>query len=435
MSSHTELRNSRLKKFVLTSVFGKFSSVFLQLFSLPVAAVALGNEGFARYSVVTSILAWLALSNLGMGPALAVRISAARGKGDDNLVRQLFSTASLVTFSISAAVALLALVLILNFDVSNQFLGGLEKSEGIENSIFIVVLIFFVTMNVAVVESAQLAFQEGHKLNIYVSMGMVVSAVSVILVSKWYPSVEAIVLAVNGPTLLARLANVLITLTRHPVLRASFQLVRGGLARTLLSEGVRFSAGGGVNNFLCHFFPIIIFAKVSSAVYVASLSAVTNAVILLASFFSMTSAPLLGALPEAKARNDTDWIRRIYVQVLRMNMLYSVVVACGVAFLGVQIFDIWYQGSIKPAQQLLAASGVYFILLALEVTNFTFLSALGFIKISSLLLVFKALLFSGLLYLLADANAGALPFMLGIAVNFAFSAVPLTIICYRSVNQ
>lgn len=434
MSKHSEERTRRLKKSILTSFVGKFSSIALQVVSMPIAAAALGNQGFAAYSVIASMLSWLALSNVGIGPALALRLSAALGKDDREAAADVFNSGRQLTLLISTIVAFAVIALILSVDVEGFFFGNIyDGQKSLRFSMLFVVFVFYCMANLSVIESAQIAFQESYRLNSFVSCGLLCSAVCVYLAAIGSPDIFLILVAVNLPNIIFRFINAFIFTRKLKFPRCPVRFHSAVPTKGLLSDGVRFSASGALNNFLSNFFSIIVLAKVCAASYVASFSAVINAIVLLASFFSISAVPLSGAVPEAKARNDVVWIKKMYIRVLFVNLIYASTVAILMAFFGADFFEFWYQGSISPDKDLFFASGVYFILLAVEVTNFSFLSATGLISRATIFLAGKAVIYAFALVLLVDQTVVAFPIWLGVSANFIFSMIPLTLISLKTI--
>ena len=59
----------------------------------------------------------------------------------------------------------------------------------------------------SVIEAVQSGFQEQYKLNSWMVLGNIVTLISLLIVSRFSPTIVGFILAVNGPGLLARLAN------------------------------------------------------------------------------------------------------------------------------------------------------------------------------------------------------------------------------------
>ena len=347
----------------------------------------------------------------------------------------ILSSAGMISRVVAISLAIFAGLAIFGTPAaSHVFRNYANNSFEILTSLTVVVGVFLFMTNLSVVESTQIALQEGYKLNTAIGFGTLFAALCVFMAAKTTPMVVTILLAVNLPTILARLWNAIYFIKVNTFLRYGFRRPNRAIASSLLKDGALFSFSGSVNNFLSHFFPIIVIGKICEPDYSASYSALIAALIIFSSFFSITAVPLLGALPEARIRNDFRWIRKVYIGVLRSNITFSIVVAAGLWLFGSELFAVWYQGKVNPSGAILKYSGLYFVLLSLEVTNFSFLSSLGHIRISSIFLAIKAILFVGLFLFLSNPVMMQLPFVLLILTNFLFSAIPLTVISWRSMR-
>jgi len=430
------VRDQNYFKAVISSLVARFSGLLLQVISLPVAAVALGADGFTIYSMITATLSWLTLSNFGLGPALTVRFSSELGTDKAEALQRSFSTASLITFAITLGVGLVALVTILATPLPLTLFHQFEsQAPEILLSLALVVGVFALTQNLSVVEAAQLGLQESYRLHRFTAAGTLVSAGAVFLTAAVAPRPAIILCAVQGPVLLARLLNVFDVLHRHQALRVRAGLFDGHVGRNLLANGLKFSMAGSVSNFLSHVAPIMIVGAACLPTYAASFTAVMNAVIILASIFSMTAAPLLGMVPEAKAREDWGWIERAYRRTMALNLGFAIVVLATFAVAGSTIFDRWYQHSLDFPPMLVTLSGIYLLTLSVDVTNHAFLAGLNRIGAIAFFSMLKAGVAALLLFVLADAAFPAMPFQVMTTASVLLSILPMSILFRLTVKS
>lgn len=423
----SKIRTANFKKSVISGVIGKFSSILLQVVSMPMAAYSLGNDGFAAYSIIASLLVWLGLSNLGVGPALVVKTSAALGAGDIQRVKALIRAAQKIILGMSTLVLVVFFLLIFSFDIESLLFSKVENvsSQELKIALVVVVITFFFMINLSVIESVQIARQETHVLNKFIAVGLLLSGVVVYLVSIHAPSVLLIIIAVNFPALMFRFVNAYRFCERNK--NFFWCDISVLMYSDILNDGVKFSVSGALNNFVSHFFPIIAFGMVYSVEKTAALSAVVNALIIFSSFYSLTTVPLSGALPEAKAKNDVNWIKNTYYKLALVNGLYSLVVCFVLYFFGEFVFNVWYRGSVAPSQDLLLSAGIYFVLLGLEVTNFSFLSSVGYLAFATKFLILKSIVYGGLVVFVVMHHSDVSPFYLLFIVTFSLSTLPLSI--------
>lgn len=437
MEVDNTLRTSRgrnIRTAILTSIVARLSGVLLQVVSLPFAAAALGNEGFALYAMMTAVLSWLSLSMLGLGPAITVSMSF-NSVGSSTDFRTIFSTGVICMLAISIALSIVASIAIFATRLPDTVF-ALYHNQGDEIilSLCVVIAVFFFSVNLSSVEAAQLALQQQGRYNTLIAIGTLLASIGVIVVAQGTPTPHTILISAQTPVIGARLINAAIFLYAIPHLLPSLRLVRVAIAKSLLVQGSRFAMAGSVNNFLTHIFPVLVIGAIAPASYAAAFAATMNAVIVLSSVFSLTSRPLLGAVPEAHARNDVRWISSAYGRTLIFSASYGLFCFAVMSIFGTSIFDAWYQNTIHPSAILLSLAGLYVILIGVEVTNYTFLSAVGLSRIVSYALSTKSIIFSLILLLFSSQMIDYMPFAMLIITNILLSSLPLTFMAFRTIG-
>jgi O-antigen/teichoic acid export membrane protein len=413
---------------IAASLVARMSGIALQVVSLPIAAAALSSGGFAVYSIAAAILGWLSLSSFGIGPALTVRVSAAIGQGDDLLAKNQFATGAFIMLAITALVTL-TLVGLMEF---SNFSSDMFAKTGISHRdsyqiLYALIAIFCVTTAMLAFESAQLSMQESYFLNGYTAAGTLLAAIATFYVSKTDPTPLKILLAIQMPMLVARFINVVHFSWRHKSLVGGVLNPKMMQVRAFFIEGMHFFLSGSVANFLAHVFPILLIGTLASPEYTSATAAVMNAIIILASFFSLANQPLLGALPEALARDDRAWISRAYRLTLSVNVAFAAGVFAIFSLMGVPLFDFWYQGTIHPSSGMLMFAGVYLLFLAFDVSHFTFLAGCGRLASASFILLVRTSVYAVALYIFAKADMGELPFALLALSCCTLSLIPLAL--------
>jgi O-antigen/teichoic acid export membrane protein len=427
-------RSRRLVQTVASGFVARISGIALQVVSLPVAAVSLGNAGFTVYAMTTAIMSWLSLSQLGIGPALTVQIASYRGEGRKDDVKAIFATGFWTVFSIAAIVSVSAFAVFNSTAaIEHLFSGFADQHDEIHFAMVFVLVAFFLTMNLSSVEAAQTAFQEQHQFNAFATVGTLVSATSVFLAAKFDPRPSVIFLAVQSPAIVARLLNAMWFLAKHKMNMMALQTFDQRIAKSLINSGLHFSLGGQVTNFLSHVFPIILVGAVLENHIAAAFAAVMNSIIIAASFFSVTTSPILGMIPDARVRKETKWINMVYKKTITINLVFAFSFLIIFVIFGDYIFAIWYQGSIEPSKELLIGAGCYFVILSLDVTNFMFLSGLGLSNRASLILFGRSTIFAILLYLFLGQDSDGLPFLLLTSTSLICSTVPLSVMLARRI--
>ena len=380
LDSPRSVRNRRLKGALLTSGAARISGILLQVVSLPIAASALGVEGFTVYAMFAAILAWLTLSNLGLGQSTTLHMSRELALGRSKVATRIFSQSWAMVVAIATVVALGMIGLIL-FTPLLSAVFQKHTSSGIDpiDAALFVVIIFFITQSLSMFEAAQLAQQRQYLLNILASIGSLVAAGSVWWVSQNDPTVLRVLLAVHLPVILMRTVNALSVWNNIGFSLKHVQSATRSEIRLIFTD-------------LCHPLSILIVGASATSMTAAAFAAVMNGIMLTGAAFGHILSPIRGALPEAFARNDDAWIYKSLLTSIIINTLLGLFPALTLIIHGEWIFDIWYQGAVFPTRIMLVPAGVYILFFAVEMTYFAFLSNTGMLNISSRYLLSKGVL-------------------------------------------
>ena len=92
-----------------------------------------------------------------------------------------------------------------------------------------------------------------------------------------------------------------------------------------------------------------------------------------------------------------------------------------------QLFEFWYQGSINPSIGMLVFAGLYLVLLACDVSHFTFLAGCGRLASASSILLLRTLIYAAALLWVSGPKMDSLPFSLLALSCGTLSLVPLAL--------
>ena len=432
-NTYRDSRNKSLRQALFTAVLARLAGIALQVVSLPIAAATLGPELFSVYSMLNVVLAWTSLSNLGISQATTLHISR-EANAEKKL--QVFS-ASIVMIAFLTSIVFFMGVLFFYWTpvLSWIFEAHVSDINIVYKPIIIVGFIFLITQYLSVFEAAQLAAQRQAEFNIATSVGTALAAGAVYWVSQNFVSVLGVILAVHVPVVVLRVINARNVLKSFGLTVTQLFSVRINDIRSVFRDGLSFVSGGPVSNFLCHPLSIVLVGAYSESLVTASYAAVISAIILVASFFSFVISPFRGALPEARRKGDYDWIRRMYWLTLSANLTYASVPFILLTFFGQPIFEVWYQGSVSPHHLILLASGLYVLCLAIEVTNYNFLSSLGCLQSASRWLLFKSISTAAVVWFLAFSENSEYIFFGMFFVAFLFSVIPLSVLVLMIIKR
>lgn len=376
----------RFRYAVGSSIASKIATVAVQIIAMPVAALSLGAHGFALYAMLTAAVAWLTLSNLGVGPVLTVRLASAHAMGKVEDERNIFSSAFFPSLILSSLASLSALLIIWMVPIENIF-GPLYVADisTIRSGLTVFVAIFYLHTNLSLFEYAQSGYQEQYVQNLVSALSSLLSLLALLIFVKFYPTPVGLILALNSPVVFLRFCNAIFVMLRHSHTRPSLKAFRWYLCKTLMQSGAVYSLAGGVGNFLAHILPVILIGRMFSAESSAAFAATMNLLILASGVISMLSTPLWPAIADSIARGDRGWAERAYNRLLLAVMTFGFATALALTFKGELIFEIWFKGQINPARNLIVGAALYFVASCWESAHFSVLVGLHKISVASVL--------------------------------------------------
>ena len=433
-SSAKASREKRFRYAVISSFTSKLTSAGLQIIAMPIAAISLGAHNFALYTMLMAAVGWLALSNIGIGPTMVVRLAAAHVHDDLNVESCIFSSGFIPAFIISAIVSITVILAVWTLPVHNIF-GPLYVADEhmVQWGLTTLVAIFFLQTNLSLFEYAQAGYQEQYVQNLVATVSSLPCILAVLIIAKLKPTPVSLILAINVPIILFRCFNVAWIVRNHSQICPSLNFFRWSICKELVGSGAIFSLAGGGGNFLAHILPVILIGRSFSSEISASFAVTMNAVIIASGVISMISTPLWPAIADSVTRGDSGWARKAYRRLLLVAMTFASLISLFLAFQGEWLFQQWFNGYINPSLNLIFAAGIYFMALCWENIHFTILIGLNKIKKASLLVCARAI-FGAVLIVLFLRNGGEMiPFiMMSIAVIIV-DLIPLRKLVLRAL--
>jgi O-antigen/teichoic acid export membrane protein len=335
----------RHRRFLLTAAGSGVAQVIPLLTGLimvPLTARYLGLERYGLWMTLSSMIAYLALADFGVGNGLLTALALSHGKEDVAGGSRLVSSAF---FLLSGEACLLAagfVVLYPSVSWSGIFKvqSPLAASEA-GPAVAAFAICFAASLPASVVQRVQSGYQEGYRSNLWTAAGNLLALVSLLICIQAHAGLIWLVLALAGSPVIALAANGLSYFLRtRPRLRPRWHSVDGGTMRKLLAAGGLFfvlQACGAVafnsDN--------LILVRALGPQAVASFAVASKLFMLVPGLTGILLAPLWPAYGEAAVRRDHAWIRRTLLRSLAAASLLPGAVSLVLVFFGQQIVHVW----------------------------------------------------------------------------------------------
>jgi O-antigen/teichoic acid export membrane protein len=409
-----------------SSMVSKLGTTILQLALPPLAAVALGVEGFALYVILIAASGWLAITSLGLGPVLSVQVACNDVDGTLQREQVIVASAFWTSLGISILTAVLAVVAVLTLPIHQIFGAAFElRSREVVGGLLVLIAVYVLQMNLSIFEAAQAGLQRQHTTNLVVAAGALVTLPAVFAVAHWMPTPVAMLTAGILPTLALRLGHSGWLMSRRVSLLPRWHNFDTSMVKLLLSSGAVYSLAGSAGNFISHALPTIQIGLVLDAEQTGAFASTMHLIILLSGVTAMLVAPAVPAFASSLAQRDQVWLRKAYHKLLFASLSFAVAAALTLALVGDWIFDAWLRGVVQPEWSLITCAGAYFVLSTWEVVHFSLLVAMRKAVIASLLVFARAVVGAVITQSLLPVGGGATPFVAMCIAILLVDSVPL----------
>lgn len=343
-ADHRRRRLLGLVQGVVTNLGNRVVGMVVSFLSVPLTIGYLGTERYGAWVALGSLLAWLQLTDFGLGNGLTNAITTAAGEDKPGLVRTHLSNAVVLLSGLAGTVGVLAIIAWPFIDWAALF--GLSTPQA-QDEIGIAAAIALATsllqFPMSITGKLYTAHQEGRIGNYWGMAGNVLSLGALLAVTQTGGGLPLLVLAISGTTLLVNACSgVWMFLLHRPSLRPSLRLLDFHHMRSLGNVGGKF--------FLIQILALIIFQTDNLVIgHYLGASQVPQYSITY-TLFSYTSLPqsmlfsyLWAAYTEAIARKDIDWVRRIFRLNLGIGLAFTAIAVVCLAFIA-QPFIGWWAG-------------------------------------------------------------------------------------------
>ena len=394
-SAASVLPGMRLRRFrlaVATSLVAKTASLALQFAAIPVALHVLGPASFGLFVTISSLVSWMGLASVGIGPGLTLGIARAVAKADVESERAYFWTSVSLMTTISTLLALVVTGAFLVVPASS--LTGVADplmARDAGTSLVIIGLLSAAQLLLSVVDAARLGYQELHISNLWTLISTGMSFIALLELGSVSRTIAFLIVALNAPPIVVRVLNGGFLLRDHANLRPPRHIFKVGLARQILLVGIGFAAVS-LASFLSQQVGLVLLAQREGPQAVAAPGTMLRLIMLASSAVAMLTLPLWPALTDATARAETGWARSAFRRVLTLSLAYSAAVCVTLLLFGQQLVRIWTGGALVMDQTMMMMFALYFPLGVWSHVHAMTLVGLGKIRVTAVVLLVESII-------------------------------------------
>lgn len=384
-------RDPRLRRVVLTaaaSYAGRFGAGIVVLVTIPMARAALDPELFGTWMMLTALLGFFNFADLGIGNGVLNLVTRARAAADAPLLQRALAAGYACTGAagvlLLAAWGLWVAASAAPTSVAGQVSAANAPAVLAAFTTFAVLLA--INIPAALVQKAQLGFQQGYWIGLTQLASSAVTLVAVPWILHARGPLFALILATLGAQALANIASTLIWLRRNAVFRDVrwSGLVDAPMLRGLLRTGSHFLALQLAVAFAFQSDAIVITQKSGQAAY--GDFAVVQKLFL---FVSMVlGSALLGLWPafgDAMARGDVSWARKVLLRAVAMAGTFASLISLLLVVCIGWITSHWLKTPFAPPLSLCVALGAWTVIDAMGAVSGNFMNGANLVRVQVVL--------------------------------------------------
>lgn len=384
-------RYRRIAMSSASSLIAKLVSTATLLVSIPLTLDYLGRERFGLWAALSTVIGFLALTDLGVGNALVNAVSRAMGKDDRTTARQAVSSGFFI-------LAIQGVLLVIAFATLHQFvdwsrifnLRSNVAAAEVGAAMAVLVVLTALQLPFGLVQRIQEGLQRSYLSNMWQAAASCAGLGGLLMVVHFRLGLPWLVAAVAGAPVVAMLANSAFEYgSRSSWLRPSLRFLNSAVSAQLVRSGFTFLVLGFLT-FAGIYSDNFVISRMLSASSVAEY-AVVQRLSLVAHLFWAFIIPLWPAYSEAHSRGDHDWVRKTFDRVLTGSIIAGAILGAGLAAFGGHIIAFWVGAELRVEPGLLYGFACYVVLSGLIGSISVFLNSAALLTTQLYLLTAAAL--------------------------------------------
>lgn len=371
---------------VISSGFARAVSVSTGLIAVPLTLAYLGTERYGLWMTISSVIAMLGFSDLGISNGLLNGISRAHGKDDTELAKQYISSAFLLLCAVAAALGLLFAGMYRWIPWGAVF--RVQSAQALSEAgpaIGAFVGCLLLGMPLGIVSRVQAGYQSGFSANLWTTAGSVLSLISLLSVIHFHGALPLLVLAMAGAPLFTLFLNGMAFFSvERPWLAPSWFAVTRTTCKDLCRLGGLFLALQ-VAVAVSYSSDNVVLARILGPEAVTQYAIPCRLFSLISALVWFTVNPLWPAYGEALVKRDQQWIRQALRRSIGLAAGISIPLSAVLLIFGNQILRMWVGSTIHITPVLSAGLGIWSVVMSLSLAFAVFFNGLGIIRFQLLL--------------------------------------------------
>jgi O-antigen/teichoic acid export membrane protein len=421
------LNDKRYRLILKSSISGiifRIISLIFSFISVPIILNYLGKFNYGLWITLSSSISLIGYADFGIGNGLLNLLSRNYTK-----IRNKKTIISSAFFSLSI-ISIISLFLFYflyhhsNFSFfSNDF--TIVNTEIVKESIYYLVLFFFVSLPFSIVFKIEEANQEGYYVNVFNLIGILINIIFLTFVIHFKLGIIQFVFLNSTIPLLTYISNwiYLFSIKKYRILFPSFKYFNLSTSKNILHQGLFF--------FILSFFTIIgsssdniIISKILNIESVTDFE-IARKLFSIVALTNIFLTPIWPAFSEALANNDIVWARKTFRKTFKLGLIICTIITLIVIISSNLIIHFWIGDKVILKYSYLVLFGIASILSFYGGLMSVFINGTPVFQ-KQIPLIIMTTIFSILLKFILTKNIGISGILLGTIIsNLIFYIIPI----------
>ncbi len=381
------------KKNILFSFFIKAFQMIIVFTMISVSIKYLGKENYGIWIVLSGIIVWSNIFDLGFSNGLRNRLAEARAEGNSNIEKYYVSTTYAFLLIMALILTIFFVPLFFYLDWQTIINTTTVENEIIRYIVLIIFILFILQFILKPIGSILQAYQWPSIVQLINLFGSILALLGIFyLLSLAQPislSLYAYIVA-GTPVLALLLATIYFYKQKFSKLIPSIKYVKQKYFKNIVGLGLSF--------FIIQLSAVIVFQTDNMIIsYLFGPAEVTNYNIVYRYFsiitivFGVIMAPFWTAFTDAYQKNDFLWIRNT-MRTLILLLGGSIIGSIFLLIISNNIYSIWIDKNLIISNSLSALMAIYVVLYSLLNIFSYFSNGTGKVKVQMFVYIFAALI-------------------------------------------
>lgn len=353
-------RDRRARLSAASALGARGLTLALTLVSVPLTLNYLGTERYGMWLTISSLIALLSFSDLGIGYGVLNAVTRSLAAGNIRQARMEIASALALLGGV-AGVLCIALFVALPLADWPRLLKAESSLAGTEAApaMLAFAFIFLIGLPLSIATQVRVARQEAYIVHAAAAAGNLLAIGALLLVIGTRQGVPALVIAMAAPPLITSGVSALHLFAAHaPELRPRRELVDWAVAITLVKAGFLFLVLQLAIT-VAFASDTIVLAHVLGPAAVSEYGVAFRLFTIPMGIVAIGLTPLWPAYGEAIATGDVAWVRRTLAGSIQIAAALGFVGACLFVIFGASLVNLWVGTAVTPSFSLLLGLGVW----------------------------------------------------------------------------